>query len=113
VRAVFHCFIGPWENARLVLDLGGLISIGGVATFKNAATIREVATRCPAGAFMVETDAPYLAPEPHRGKRNQPPSCATPPPFSPPCAMSRSRSSPPTPPNAPPRFSASDPDQIE
>jgi TatD DNase family protein len=72
VRAVFHCFIGPWENARLVLDLGGLISIGGVATFKNAATIREVATRCPAGAFMVETDAPYLAPEPHRGKRNQP-----------------------------------------
>ena len=72
VRAVFHCFVGPWENARLVLDLGGLISLGGVATFKNAAIIRDVATRCPAGSFMLETDAPYLAPEPHRGKRNEP-----------------------------------------
>jgi TatD DNase family protein len=72
VRAVFHCFIGPWENARRVLDLGGLVSFGGVVTFKNAAQVRETARNCPAGAFMVETDSPYLAPEPHRGKRNEP-----------------------------------------
>lgn len=72
VRAVFHCFIGPWENARRVLDLGGLVSFGGVATFKNARDVRETITRCPAGSFMLETDAPYLAPEPHRGKRNEP-----------------------------------------
>ncbi len=72
VRAVFHCFAGSWEHARLVLDLGGVLSFGGVATFKNASVVREVATRCPAGSFMVETDAPYLAPEPKRGKRNEP-----------------------------------------
>lgn len=72
VRAVFHCFIGPWENAWRVIDLGGLVSFGGVATFKNARQVRETALQCPAGSFMVETDAPYLAPEPHRGKRNEP-----------------------------------------
>lgn len=71
-RAVFHCFIGPWENARRVLDLGGLVSFGGVATFKTANEVRETARQCPAGCFMIETDAPYLAPEPHRGKRNEP-----------------------------------------
>lgn len=71
-RAVFHCFIGPWENARRVLEAGGLISIGGVATFKNATTVMDTAVRCPAGSLMVETDAPYLAPTPHRGKRNEP-----------------------------------------
>lgn len=72
VRAVFHCFIGPWENARRVLDLGGLISLGGVATFKTADQVRETARQCPAGSFMIETDSPYLAPEPYRGKRNEP-----------------------------------------
>ena len=72
VRAVFHCFIGPWENASRVLDLGGLVSFGGVATFKNAREVRETAGKCPPGSFLVETDAPYLAPEPHRGKRNEP-----------------------------------------
>ena len=72
VRAVFHCFIGPWENARRVLDLGGLVSFGGVATFKNAREVRNTALKCPAGSFMIETDAPYLAPEPNRGKRNEP-----------------------------------------
>jgi TatD DNase family protein len=72
VRAVFHCFIGPWENAKRVLDLGGLVSFGGVATFKTARLVRETLLQCPAGSFMLETDAPYLAPEPHRGKRNEP-----------------------------------------
>ena len=72
VRAVFHCFIGPWENAKRVLDLGGLVSFGGVATFKTAPQVRDTAQQCPAGSFMIETDAPYLAPEPYRGKRNEP-----------------------------------------
>jgi TatD DNase family protein len=72
VRAVFHCFIGPWENARRVLNLGGIVSFGGVTTFKTAHEVRETAKLCPAGSFMVETDSPYLAPEPYRGKRNEP-----------------------------------------
>lgn len=71
-RAVFHCFIGPWENAKRVIDLGGLVSFGGVATFKSAREVRDTAFKCPADCFMIETDAPYLAPEPHRGKRNEP-----------------------------------------
>ncbi|RPJ34864.1 MAG: TatD family deoxyribonuclease [Verrucomicrobiaceae bacterium] len=71
-RAVFHCFIGPWQNAKRALDLGGLVSFGGVVTFKSARDVRETAPKCPPGSFMVETDAPYLAPEPHRGKRNEP-----------------------------------------
>jgi TatD DNase family protein len=71
-RAVFHCFIGPWANAKRVLDLGGLVSFGGVATFKSASEVRDTALKCPPGSFLVETDAPYLAPEPHRGKRNEP-----------------------------------------
>ena len=71
-RAVFHCFIGPWENAARVIELGGLVSFGGVATFKSAHQVRETARKCPVGTFMVETDAPYLAPEPYRGKLNEP-----------------------------------------
>jgi TatD DNase family protein len=69
---VFHCFIGPWENAVRVVDLGGLVSFGGVCTFRNAREALDSAVRCPTGSFMLETDAPYLAPEPHRGKRNEP-----------------------------------------
>lgn len=72
VRAVFHCFTGSWEQARRVIDLGGLVSFGGVVTFKSATAVRETVRQCPAGSFMLETDAPYLAPEPHRGKRNEP-----------------------------------------
>jgi len=72
VRAVFHCFAGPWENAQRVISLGGLISFGGTSTFKNASAIRQSLARCPAGSFMLETDAPYLAPEPNRGSRNEP-----------------------------------------
>lgn len=72
VRAVFHCFSGPWEDAQRVIDLGGLVSFGGTTTFKSAHTIRDTLARCPAGSFLLETDAPYLAPEPHRGSRNEP-----------------------------------------
>ncbi|MDX1680803.1 MAG: TatD family hydrolase [Akkermansiaceae bacterium] len=72
VCAVFHCFVGPWENAKQVIELGGLVSFGGVTTFKNAKEVLETACQCPAGSFMLETDSPYLAPVPHRGERNQP-----------------------------------------
>jgi TatD DNase family protein len=72
VRAVFHCFIGPWENAERVIARGGLVSFGGVSTFKTAHDVRATLASCPAGSFMLETDSPYLAPEPHRGKRNEP-----------------------------------------
>ncbi len=71
-RAVFHCFIGTPADAQRVLALGGLVSFGGVCTFKNARDALAAAVACPAGSFMVETDAPYLAPVPHRGARNEP-----------------------------------------
>lgn len=72
VRAMFHCFIGPWKNAKRVIDLGGILSFGGVATFKSAHAVRETIAQCPAGSFTIETDSPYLTPEPFRGKRNEP-----------------------------------------
>ena len=72
VRAVFHCFIGPEANAREVIAHGGLVSFGGVATFKNAADVLATAVALPPDSFMLETDSPYLAPMPHRGKRNEP-----------------------------------------
>jgi len=71
-RAVFHCFIANIAHAQLVFDLGGIVSFGGVCTFKSARVPRDTATHCPAGTFLLETDAPYLAPEPHRGERNEP-----------------------------------------
>lgn len=71
-RAVFHCFIGSLGEARRVIGLGGLVSFGGVCTFRSAREARETAASCPPGSFMLETDAPYLAPEPHRGMRNEP-----------------------------------------
>ncbi|QTN33207.1 TatD family hydrolase [Akkermansiaceae bacterium] len=72
VRAVFHCFISEWDLAEKVIAEGGLVSFGGVATFKNAALAKDAVRRAPAGSFMLETDSPYLAPEPVRGKRNEP-----------------------------------------
>lgn len=71
-RAVFHCFIGPEVNARKVIALGGMVSFGGVTTFKNATDVLETAAALPLESFMLETDSPYLAPMPHRGKRNEP-----------------------------------------
>jgi TatD DNase family protein len=72
VRAVFHCFAGSSEDALEVIGLGGLVSFGGVLTFKNAQSIRDTLISCRQGTFMLETDSPYLAPEPHRGQRNEP-----------------------------------------
>jgi TatD DNase family protein len=72
VRGVFHCFGGSLEQANEVLDLDHLVSFTGIVTFKNGANVREVATRVPLWKFMVETDCPYLAPVPFRGKRCEP-----------------------------------------
>ena len=69
---IFHCYSGSVESLREVLDLGWSISIGGVVTFKNARVLREVAAAVPADRLMLETDSPYLAPTPDRGKRNAP-----------------------------------------
>ena len=72
VRGVFHCFGGSFEQANEVLELDHLVSFTGIVTFKNGANVREVATGVPLWKFMVETDCPYLAPVPFRGKRCEP-----------------------------------------
>ena len=69
---VFHCFTESMSTARAALDLGFYISISGIVTFKNAAEVKEVAKAVPISRLLVETDAPYLAPMPHRGKMNEP-----------------------------------------
>lgn len=69
---VMHCFVDDWETARRALDLGFYISFSGIVTFKSAAEVQDVARRVPAERLLVETDAPYLAPVPYRGKPNQP-----------------------------------------
>jgi TatD DNase family protein len=72
VRGVLHCFSGTADEARLGLDLGLSISLAGILTFPKAESLREVAKFVPADRLLVETDAPFLAPVPHRGKRNEP-----------------------------------------
>jgi len=72
VRGVFHCFGGSLEQASEVIGLDHLVSFTGIVTFKNGAAVREVATKVPLWKFMVETDCPYLAPVPFRGKRCEP-----------------------------------------
>ena len=72
VRGVFHCFGGTRAQADEVLDLDHLVSFTGIVTFKNGANVREVAAQIPLLKFMVETDCPYLAPVPFRGKRCEP-----------------------------------------
>lgn len=69
---VMHCFTENWEVARAALDLGFHISLSGIVTFKNAHEVKDVARRVPLDRLLIETDAPYLAPVPFRGKRNQP-----------------------------------------
>ncbi|MDR3221545.1 MAG: TatD family hydrolase [Candidatus Accumulibacter sp.] len=72
VGGVLHCFTESWEVAQRALDLGFYISISGIVTFKNARMVKEVARRVPLDRLLVETDSPYLAPAPFRGKVNQP-----------------------------------------
>jgi TatD DNase family protein len=69
---VMHCFTETWDVARAALDLGFHISFSGIVTFKNAADLREVARQVPLDRLLIETDSPYLAPAPHRGKTNDP-----------------------------------------
>lgn len=72
LRGVFHCFTGTLEQAQPLLERGHLISFTGIVSFKNAGVIAETARLVPADSYMIETDAPYLAPVPHRGKRCEP-----------------------------------------
>ena len=72
LRGVFHCFGGTRAQADEVLALGHLVSFTGIVTFKNGTRVRELAAELPSGSFMVETDCPYLAPVPFRGKRCEP-----------------------------------------
>ena len=69
---VMHCFTESWEVAEQAIDLGFHISFSGIVTFKNAVALKDVARRVPLDRMLVETDSPYLAPVPHRGKSNQP-----------------------------------------
>lgn len=69
---IMHCFSGDLDFARRIIDFGLLISIPGVVTFKNSQTLQEVARSIPLTAMVIETDGPFLAPHPYRGKRNEP-----------------------------------------
>ena len=71
-RGVFHCFSGDYQMAEKCIDLGFFISISGVVTFDKSGKIRDVVERVPLSSLLLETDAPYLTPVPHRGKRNEP-----------------------------------------
>lgn len=72
VGGVMHCFTEDWEMAKKALDLGFYISFSGIVTFKNAKELHEVAQKVPLDRMLIETDCPYLAPTPYRGKPNQP-----------------------------------------
>jgi TatD DNase family protein len=75
-RTVVHCFTGGPTEARIALDLGATLSFSGILTFKSAEDVREAAALAPLDRILVETDAPYLTPVPHRGKPNQPANVA-------------------------------------
>ncbi|QBQ55418.1 TatD family hydrolase [Nitrosococcus wardiae] len=72
VGGVFHCFTEDWEMAKEGLDLGFYISFSGIVTFRSASALQKVAAQVPADRLLIETDSPYLAPVPYRGKPNQP-----------------------------------------
>jgi TatD DNase family protein len=72
VGGVMHCFTESWDIARQALDLGFYLSFSGIVTFKNATIVKDVAQKCPLDRLLVETDSPYLAPVPYRGKPNEP-----------------------------------------
>jgi len=69
---IMHCFVEDWETAQRAMEMDFYISFSGIVTFKNAEPLREVAKQVPPERLLVETDSPYLAPVPHRGKSNQP-----------------------------------------
>ena len=69
---VMHCFTGDWDMAKRAMDLNFYISFSGIVTFKSARELQDIAVNMPADRYLVETDSPYLAPVPHRGKPNQP-----------------------------------------
>lgn len=69
---IIHCFTENWETAKRALDIGFYISLSGIVTFKSARELQEVAKKLPLDRILIETDAPYLAPVPHRGKTNKP-----------------------------------------
>jgi len=69
---VMHCFVEDWETARQAMDIGFYISFSGIVTFNSARELQEVAKRIPLDRMLVETDSPYLAPVPYRGKTNEP-----------------------------------------
>jgi TatD DNase family protein len=71
-RTVLHCFSGGPDEARRCLGFGALLSFSGIVSFRNAAEVREAAVICPLERLLVETDAPFLAPVPHRGRTNEP-----------------------------------------
>ena len=71
-RGVIHCFTGDYETAKGFIDLGFFVSFSGIVTFKNAENVRDAAKRIPLDRMLIETDSPYLAPVPFRGKRNEP-----------------------------------------
>ena len=72
IGGVMHCFSEDWEVARRALDLNFYISFSGILTFKNATILHEVAKKVPLDRILIETDSPYLAPVPFRGKQNHP-----------------------------------------
>lgn len=69
---ILHCFSGSWETAKICMDLGFHISFAGPITFKNARRLQEIGPKIPLDYLLLETDCPYLTPEPYRGKRNEP-----------------------------------------
>jgi TatD DNase family protein len=71
-RTVFHCFTGGADEARRCLDLGAFVSFSGIVTFRTATDVHDAARLCPLDRMLAETDSPYLAPVPHRGRTNQP-----------------------------------------
>jgi len=72
VGGVMHCFTETWEVAQAAMEMGFYISLSGIVTFKNARDLHDLARRIPAERLLIETDAPFLAPVPHRGKTNEP-----------------------------------------
>ncbi len=71
-RVIFHCFTGGPDEARRCLDIGGVLSFSGIVTFTSATEVQRAAVLCPLDRMLVETDSPYLAPVPHRGRKNRP-----------------------------------------